>query len=545
MHARRIRTAPTSGPIDRRRLVAAGLSAVLPGLGQAFNRRRRLPALFLLPSLIVVVVVGLIWATQTPTRIAAWAVAPSVLAALLTLNVLVLVWRLVAVGQAFLDTRRHGPTGRLGVIGIGVLALLVAVPHLAVYWLWHRAGDAFGRIFDGSGPARRPVATATAVRRRTSASTCSLLGVDAAPGRTTVLTDTMMVVSLDPVGKTVVDGVAPARPRERAAGQRRRFRAEAELADGLRRRPSRRLPEGRPAHAPGRDRRRCSGIPIHYHATMDFDGFVDMVDAVGGVDVKVAKAIERSRLRRLRRRATGLVDQRRDPPPRRGGRAGLRPHPQVGRRERLHPGRSTAADPRRAQGRGDRRRQHVLEAPRAADGDRRHGRTDLPVERLPSSPRSIDEMRSGGITRAVIRHPLVRTRRHALRVVADARTWRRSATSPRSSSRLPAATRSRGRRRSRRSAPGPSGRLPAAGRRLSTPRTRRAARRGRIAAHHQAPVRPAPRSPRRRPVEPGQQQRSSSRRCRAGRSAWRAGRAGPTRRPRPAPRACPARRAAR
>jgi hypothetical protein len=41
VHARRIRTAPASGPIDRRRLAAAGLSAVLPGLGQAFNRRAR------------------------------------------------------------------------------------------------------------------------------------------------------------------------------------------------------------------------------------------------------------------------------------------------------------------------------------------------------------------------------------------------------------------------------------------------------------------------------------------------------------------------
>jgi hypothetical protein len=50
VHARRVR--PESGPIDRRRLTAAGLSAVLPGLGQAFNRRSRLAALFLVPSLL-------------------------------------------------------------------------------------------------------------------------------------------------------------------------------------------------------------------------------------------------------------------------------------------------------------------------------------------------------------------------------------------------------------------------------------------------------------------------------------------------------------
>jgi hypothetical protein len=104
VHARRIRTRPESGPIDRRRLAAAGLSAILPGLGQAFNRRARLTLLFLVPSLTIATVIGVVWATQTPTRIAAWAVAPAVLGALLTINVIVLAWRLLATGQALLDT---------------------------------------------------------------------------------------------------------------------------------------------------------------------------------------------------------------------------------------------------------------------------------------------------------------------------------------------------------------------------------------------------------------------------------------------------------
>ena len=36
-------------------------------------------------------------------------------------------------------------------------------------------------------------------------------------------------------------------------------------------------------------------------------------------------------------------------------------------------------------------------------------RTDLPIERLPQLAAAIDEMGPGGITRAVIRHPLVRS----------------------------------------------------------------------------------------------------------------------------------------
>ena len=51
MQATRIR--PDTRPIDLRRLAAAGLSAVIPGLGQLYNGRRRLAALFLVPSLIL------------------------------------------------------------------------------------------------------------------------------------------------------------------------------------------------------------------------------------------------------------------------------------------------------------------------------------------------------------------------------------------------------------------------------------------------------------------------------------------------------------
>ena len=150
MQARRIR--PETGPIDRRRLAAAGLSAVLPGLGQLFNRRSRLAALFLAPSLILLIVFVLLWATQSPMQLVARAVAPQVMGALLTLNLLLLVWRLLAVGQGFLDTRWHGPTGRLGMIGIVVIAALVVVPHLLLYSYGTAAGRTFAQWFDETRP---------------------------------------------------------------------------------------------------------------------------------------------------------------------------------------------------------------------------------------------------------------------------------------------------------------------------------------------------------------------------------------------------------
>ena len=146
--------------MDRRRLAAATLSAVLPGLGQAFNRRRRLALLFLIPSLILVAFGLLLVQLESPIRIAAFVITPSVLGTVLTLNLLIVVWRLVAAFQAFLDTRWTGPTGRLGIIGMVVIAIAIAVPHFMVFQYGRLLGDTFGTIFEGqvlaaqSEPAR-------------------------------------------------------------------------------------------------------------------------------------------------------------------------------------------------------------------------------------------------------------------------------------------------------------------------------------------------------------------------------------------------------
>ena len=105
---------------------------MIPGLGQLFNRRIRLATLFLVPSLVLIAIAIVLIQTQSPARLAAWIVSPQVLGTLLALNVLILIWRLAAVGQAFLDTWRTGPTGRLGIVGIVVIAVLVALPHIAV-----------------------------------------------------------------------------------------------------------------------------------------------------------------------------------------------------------------------------------------------------------------------------------------------------------------------------------------------------------------------------------------------------------------------------
>jgi LCP family protein required for cell wall assembly len=407
VHARRIRTSPASGPIDRRRLAAAGLSAILPGLGQAFNRRARLTLLFTLPSLALAAAIGVTWATQTPTRIAAWAIAPPVLAALLTLNVAVLAWRLLATGQAFLDTRRHGPTGRWGVIGIALLAIFIAVPHLLVYRYGTAFGATFAQIFDGTelastGPDAAP---GPGPDERVNV---LVIGVDNVPGRTATLTDTMMVLSFDPVGKTASVVSLPRDLVNVPLGDGNEYGPKLNSLMSYADRHRELFPKGglrTLQDAIGA----LLGIRIDYYARMEFTGFISMVDAVGGVDLTVPKAI--------------------DDPGYDGFGEGQRGWSISAGKHHLDGANALAyARSRKSLGESDftraMRQQQILIAlknaatqggslfwrlPALLDAVGETVRTDVPIERLPQLAVAVDEMGKGGITRAVIRHPLVRS----------------------------------------------------------------------------------------------------------------------------------------
>jgi LCP family protein required for cell wall assembly len=288
VHARRIR--PDTGPLDRRRLAAAGLSAVLPGLGQALNRRMQLATLFALPSIGLGLLVAIPLQLQSPARLVAWIVAPEILGALLTLNLLVFSWRLLTVGQAFLDTRRSGPTGRLGIIGIAIILLFVAIPHVVAYRYGTILGVTFARVFAGDGlgdegGARGPV---PGDRERINV---LLVGVDAKRDRTATLTDTMMVASLDPVGGSVSLLSVPRDLVNTPLGNGDQFGPKLNSLLGYADRHPDEFPNGA-MRALEDAIGALLGIPIHWYARLDFAGFITMVDAVGGVDVTVAKGFE-------------------------------------------------------------------------------------------------------------------------------------------------------------------------------------------------------------------------------------------------------------
>ena len=407
MHARRIR--PDAGPLDRRRLAAAGLSAVLPGLGQLFNGRRQLGAMFLIPSLLLLAIGLLLIASQSPARLTAFAVAPAVLGTLLMINLLVMIWRLLASGQAFLDTRWAGPTGRLGIIGIVIISILIVVPHLMIWRYGSALGDTFGQIFTADGSSAEPGRSPAELPKLDQRINVLLIGTDKTRLRTSTLTDTMMVASLDPVGKTVTLLSVPRDlikvPLESGDVYAPKINSLMSYADAH---PDE-FPEGGVAALRGAIGS-LLGIDIPYYAEVRFGGFIRMIDAVGGVDVVVKDGFDDPTY-------DGYGFEKR----------GYSIKPGRHHLDGVHA--LAYARARKALGESDftraARQQQILVALRDAvtrdgsllwnlpgllDAVGESIRTDVPVALLPQLAAIVDEVGKDAVTKAVIRHPLVKSR---------------------------------------------------------------------------------------------------------------------------------------
>jgi len=282
--ARRVR--PATRPSDIRRLVAATASSIVPGAGQALNLRLRPALIFGLPTALIVLVAWLIAHSDRPAAILAKLVSPEILGALLLLNVVVLLWRLLALFQAFTDRRYPGQPGRLG--GIGLVALLgfTVLPHAVAWNAGSAAQEMFAQIFAGS-TVRSVSGPLPEDQERLNV---LLIGVDSGPGRTEALTDSLIVVSLDPVGRTVSMVSIPRDLASVPLGNGNTYGPKINSLMSFADRNRAAFPAGgirTLENAVGA----LLGIPIHAYATVDLTGFVAMVDAVGGVDIDVPKAL--------------------------------------------------------------------------------------------------------------------------------------------------------------------------------------------------------------------------------------------------------------
>jgi len=306
---------PARGRARRPPLLAALLSCLVPGAGQLYlGHRRRGTAMLGVTVLVLAFGVGL-W--SDPTALSRMAVQPRALLALLVADAGLLVFRVVAVLDAYLLAARDGRRAparagwRLGAAaGLVAIIALTAAPHAAAAYYDLQAYDLLTSVFAGEDPAWQARdrdrhdsgnGLVTAVPGRV---TVLLLGGDAGPGRRGLRTDTMMVASLEvATGRVALFGLPrnlvqvplPDGPAADYFGECRCFPrllnelyafAEDERPDLF---PNSRRP-GIAAVAGAAEQ--LLGLPIDHYALVDLLGFVDVIDALGGVTVNNGKPLE-------------------------------------------------------------------------------------------------------------------------------------------------------------------------------------------------------------------------------------------------------------
>ena len=295
----------------------AFLDSVFPGLGHLVAGRRRRAALFGVPTLVtVLVMVGGVLFIPTAGLLGI-ALDRSTIAVLFGLQALLLVWRAAAIGSSLFD-RRFPRIGRRDALPIAILAVILIAPHGLAAYATEVAREAVDRIIPidpATTGAWDPSASASAVPDpevtlpsdapgspsitpslgpsappAVARQNVLLVGVDAGVGRNTYLTDTMIVASLDPVAQTVSMISIP------------RDMVDVPLPDG--RKYSGKINElvafamNHKGTFPGSNGHGYDvlmgalgtllGLRIDHYAAVTLQGFVNVVDTLGGIDVNVA-----------------------------------------------------------------------------------------------------------------------------------------------------------------------------------------------------------------------------------------------------------------
>lgn len=329
---------PSSRPGPRSPFAAAFLSFLFPGLGQAYaGFGPRALAFAALPVLIVALVAGLLVAEPTRRGLLAQLTSPTALLVLLALNAALAVYRVVAVVDAYraaavasslLGTDSRGlsrPSSRthpLSALGLAAVVAVLAVGHVAAARYNLIAYDLVTGIGGGGpepsapigSPDASPTGAASPTAFETALPTASqgppwngtdrlnilLIGSDTRPDIAGHhFTDTLIVASIDPATRQVAmlslprDTVRVPLPA--------RFPARAHFAGGV-------YPDkinglwlyarANPRLFPGNDRQRgyealkgalgeLYGLDVRYYVEVDFRGFRQIVDTLGGVNIDV------------------------------------------------------------------------------------------------------------------------------------------------------------------------------------------------------------------------------------------------------------------
>ena len=315
---------PTRQPPRRSAALAAFLSFVIPGLGQIWVGAVARGVLLIVPIVILVVGLAGFVTGLGSARFLGVALQPGVLLTILALDTLVLIYRLVAIVDAYRLGCRQAPTetsrGRRAT-SIGVLVLLLAATlgmHGWVGLVTYKSYDLVANVFvppftpqptsrpsptPSHGPRFSPTPTPEPVPAwaQNGRLDVVLIGGDAGPGRRSLRTDSMTLVSVEiATGKAKMFGIprnlfnVPLPPETAGAFTcgcfPDLFNALFEYA------------ETHPKLFPGADGQRgyqavqsalseLVGVPIDGMLVVDLNGFVRLIDALGGLDMTTPASV--------------------------------------------------------------------------------------------------------------------------------------------------------------------------------------------------------------------------------------------------------------
>jgi LCP family protein required for cell wall assembly len=286
---------------------AAVLSFLWPGLGHAYLGRRRTALVFALPVLVATGAILLAALTNLDSLLG-YLISPSGTMTLLVLVILLGAWRVLAMIDAVSIARRTGGLRPLAMTVTAVLVAVVVLTHGAMAYTAYTAYDASSKIFvgdvDGDNP---PTADASgspgasgdaspgptddfmmtpATTPQTADSRINILltGIHGS------LTDTLLVLSVNPADNSAVMLSFPRDISNFPLYDGRTFSGKInELMSWARRHPQD-MPDG-PFPTLVNELGYLLGIPIHYYAAIHLDGFVEVIDDVGGVTVDNPRAI--------------------------------------------------------------------------------------------------------------------------------------------------------------------------------------------------------------------------------------------------------------
>jgi len=321
-------TDPTTSSVNTKPFLAAFASAIVPGVGQFMAGDSRKGRILLIVD-VVILAITLFFFRDKVSLLTMW-IRPSSLALMMVGNILLLAYRVWAADDAYRSASASNAATRTSasgavIVGAVLIGSVLLLPHMVFGYYDVVQYDLITSVFGGNTSASASVATTAAtppstdaegntVTTEASATTTEapasafagddrlnilLIGGDFGQGRTGIRTDTMITVSIDPVtGETAMFSVPrnwTYSPLPEGMGV---WDCDCypELINELWV-AGERYPDAFPG--PGTPSENAVkgvigeflGLDIDYYAMVNLDGFVDIVDALGGVSIYVPSTV--------------------------------------------------------------------------------------------------------------------------------------------------------------------------------------------------------------------------------------------------------------